>query len=234
MGMTMRVAAIRPHVYTDGPGERVSLYLGGCSIGRSAAPCIGCQSPHLWREDGWPEREVADVAAELLAYNLPVTIIGGEPMDQAPALAALLATIRERRPEAHIIVYSGYTLEELRSRFAADCATFLGGGRGDGVWAMAVLAFADVLVDGRFVRSEDDDFVQWRGSRNQRPINLRATHEQRRWDDPVLEDWDALVFQEGDDGDVIVPAGLIPLVREDGDAVQAHRRCGQVGRVEGP
>jgi len=203
----LRVSHVVPLSFVDGPGARTSLYLRGCSIGRSS-PCKGCQSPHLFADEGGDIREVGSLAAELLSTGLPVTLIGGEPLDQSAALLSLLLILKAN--ERHVIIYSGYTVEELSLREDE---------------VQGCLMLADVLVDGRFEQDKDDPFLQWRGSRNQRPINLLASWQAGY---PVLEQgWDTPTIMITQAGDILGAEGLIDLLAEDGDEVKGARRCGQ-------
>jgi anaerobic ribonucleoside-triphosphate reductase activating protein len=167
---TIRIAGTNDEALTDGPGLRFSIYTQGCSI-----RCPGCQVPHLWNRNGGREVDVQDLAREAAASGLPVSILGGEPMDQPQALYELLFWIRDGRPDKgvsdvysrprgcpqFIVIYTGYTLEDLLAR-------------GDD-FVDAALFMADVLVDGPFIQDQDDDYLQYRGSRNQRVIDLKAT-----------------------------------------------------------
>jgi len=185
--MTIQIATIQTG-YTDGPGKRVSLYVQGCTL-----RCPGCQSPSLWAKSSGKTMDVEVVAQTLLAYDLPITIIGGEPLQQAPAVALLIK--RLKTAGRHVIVYTGYVYEELVQAPIAAVTD--------------ILYFADVLVDGRYDATQDDSFVQYRGSRNQRPIDLVTTRTTGvltvlDWDEPeliILENGD-LVGAEGllDDG----------------------------------
>lgn len=204
----MRISQIVEASFVDGPGERVVLFMQGCPI-----HCPGCQSPHTWPLSG-PKISVSIVAAALLALSEKtgnVTISGGEPSMQALALAELV--FRLKQAGRHIVLYSGYTFEQLRRN-----------GHMDAVWP-----FIDVLVDGPFIQSKDDDFVAWRGSRNQRPIDIPATLASGQ---VVLLDWGddyiAPITITGD-GSVVLPAGLASEFKEIG---QEHTSpmCGQTGR----
>lgn len=199
---TLRYATIISPTFTDGPGKRASLYFQGCSI-----RCPGCQSPHLWESSGGIEAHVTQVARILIATGLPVTILGGEPFDQARALAQLVAVLKASG--RHVIVYSGYTYEELSERSVLDADVF------------AVLTLADVLVDGPFIWQQDDPFVQYRGSRNQRPIDLVAT---RMTGSPVILDWDTPEIVISDAGEILGAEGVIALISDEG---RRTRRCGQ-------
>lgn len=116
-----------------GPGERLALWVSGCSL-----QCPGCITPHLWARDAGTRKGTSAVASRLLAIDRPLdglTITGGEPFEQAAALAALIDAVRPGRPHWSVIVYSGYRLAALR-RMGADPA--------------ALLARTDVLIDGAF------------------------------------------------------------------------------------
>ena len=180
----MRFAQIVESSYVDGPGRRTTLFVQGCPI-----QCPGCQNRHLWAADGGTEIEVTEVAQRLLVTELPVTITGGEPFAQVSELATLLGLLRAYNPALHIVLYSGWTLSELLSRPEPGVAQALG--------------LADVLVDGPYVAELDEPGLQYKGSSNQRVIDLRATAEQSESGVPsvVTLDWqrpEIVVTAEGD------------------------------------
>lgn len=136
----------------NGPGLRSVLWVQGCTLG-----CAACFNPGT-HALGETAVSVESVSEALLAEWSPdvegLTLSGGEPFQQAAALAALCARVRASRPEANLMAFSGYTLEELR---AADAPA----------GARALLAELDLLVDGRFdVRTATER--PWRASANQR------------------------------------------------------------------
>ena len=213
----MRVAKIIHSSYVDGPGQRAVLYTQRCPV-----RCPGCQSPHLWDEDGGQEMVVDQVAVELLSAGLPVTISGGEPFAQAEAVADLIATMRLQNPGLEVVVYSGFVIEDLILMARAIPA----------IWD--VLAMADVLVDGPYIAALDHDRMQWRGAENQRPIDLQATlfHPDAREVSPVhypgrlvLLDWDTQVLQVTADGEVVGTAGAMEDLFAEG--LEPARMCGQ-------
>jgi anaerobic ribonucleoside-triphosphate reductase activating protein len=210
---TIRIAGTNEGALTDGPGLRFSVYVQGCSI-----HCKGCQVPHLWNRNGGRKVDVQDLAREAAASGLPVSILGGEPMDQPQALYELLFWIRDGRPDKgigdpqFIIVYTGYTLEDLLAR-------------GDD-FVEAVLFMADVLVDGPFIQDQDDDYLQYRGSRNQRVIDLKATLASRDRA-PVLLDWDTPEIVLTPEGDLLGAEGLMADLVGEGEPA---RRCGEVAQ----
>jgi len=121
--------------------------------------CHGCISPEL--QPLGPSRPVETLATELadsVAVADGLTISGGEPFDQAEALCLLLDTLRETT-EVEVLVYSGYTLEQLQSGTREQ---------------LELLERIDVLIDGPFLIG-DPNTLQWRGSDNQR-MQLLSTH----------------------------------------------------------
>ena len=150
MEQGLRVGARVPVTRAEGPGARYALWLQGCGI-----RCAGCCNPHLFDPKGGERVDPAVLLAEMAAVRGEiegVTLLGGEPMDQAGALVPLLQG-------AHglglsVMLFSGFTLGELRAR--ADPAV------------RDVLALVDVLVDGRYDASRPEPDRSWAGSTNQR------------------------------------------------------------------
>jgi anaerobic ribonucleoside-triphosphate reductase activating protein len=148
---TLRVGARVPVTRAEGPGARYALWLQGCSI-----RCPGCCNPHLFWEIGGERiapaallAEMADVRGEIEG----LTLLGGEPMEQAKALGPLLRGARGLG--LSVMLFTGFTLEELRAR------------RGEPAVA-EVLTLVDVLVDGRYEASLPERERLWVGSTNQR------------------------------------------------------------------
>jgi anaerobic ribonucleoside-triphosphate reductase activating protein len=201
------------HSYVDGPGDRVVVFFQGCPI-----HCAGCQNIAIWeRKDGKPvgatelAREVARIA-----NGRGVTISGGEPMAQPAALAELVLQLR-RFGVGEIIVYTGYRLEELLDfRHPAY------------IWTFSLFSAIDILVDGPFVKALDNPFISYRGSTNQRPIDIRATIAAK---EVVVLDWSSPEIVLTADGSALMPVGLAPEFAEIGEVDKAAR-CGQLERKE--
>ena len=147
----MNVARILYPVRVLGPGERVGLWLCGCNRG-----CKGCSNPELWQQK--PEFEITTDNLLRLIHKIsdahPVdgfTISGGEPFDQAQDLSELVKEISVISDD--ILIYSGYKLEELRSR--NDTSTEY------------ILNNAAVLIDGAYMEELNDNSLL-RGSSNQK------------------------------------------------------------------
>lgn len=208
MSVTIRYHTIIKESEVDGPGRRAALFVQGCPI-----RCPGCQSPHLWDAEGGHEATVEEIAGQLLATGRPVTISGGEPFAQAEALAALVSELRATDPAIHILIYTGFTLEDLQA--IADATPGVN----------ETLAIADALVDGPYIARLDHDGMQWRGSSNQRPINLVATRA-TGWQETVTLDWDTPQVIITEAGNLLAAADFADLFFNLGVEAKS-RRCGQ-------
>ena len=150
----MNYAEIKKVDIANGPGVRVSLFVSGCRN-----HCKGCFNPETWDFDyGRPfTRETEDEIIEALRplWIQGLSILGGEPTEEenAAVLIPFLKRVRAVLPAKDIWLYSGYTYEALRDK--------------------EILTLADVLVDGPFLLEQKDAGLAFRGSRNQRIIDLR-------------------------------------------------------------
>lgn len=151
----LRISGCVADSIVDGPGMRFTIFVQGCPH-----HCSGCHNPQTHSFDGGHvadlERIVAQVAGNPLAQG--VTFSGGEPFCQAEALCDLAERLRKLGKD--IVVYSGYTFEELLEMGEKRPAV------------LHLLNLSSLLVDGRFVEAERDLTLQFRGSRNQRLIKL--------------------------------------------------------------
>ena len=147
----------------DGPGVRVSLFVSGCRH-----HCKGCFNKETWDFDyGMPyTKETEDEIIRLLApsYIQGITLLGGEPFEpeNQKELAGLLKRVRETYPDKDIWCYTGYLYD-------VDLPE---GGRVHTEVTEEMLSYIDVLVDGEFIEEEKDVTLVFRGSRNQRIIEL--------------------------------------------------------------
>lgn len=147
----------------NGEGVRVSLFVSGCRN-----HCEHCFQPETWAFDyGQPYTQ--DTENTLLAALEPdyvdgLSLLGGEPFEpeNQRALAGLLRRVRAERPGKDVWCYSGYTFEELLAPGAhPNCEV-----------TRELLSMIDVLVDGRFVEAKKDLSLRFRGSSNQRLIDV--------------------------------------------------------------
>lgn len=151
---------ILPATSAEGPGLRSALWVAGCSI-----RCEGCFNAHLFDRTTATVTGVTELLAALTADPSieGTTFLGGEPFDQAPALARLAASVRQAG--LSVMTFTGYRYERLVS------------GRIPG--ATELLGQTDLLVDGPFLRHKVDNRRAWIGSTNQRLFALtdRYRHE---------------------------------------------------------
>ena len=175
----MHYGEIKKFDIADGPGVRVTLFVSGCTN-----HCEGCFQPQTWDFSfGRPfTRETEDELLAALApdYIAGLTLLGGEPFepDNQRALLPFVRRVRETLPQKTIWAYSGFTYdgELLREGSHPRCEV-----------TDELLSLLDVLVDGRFVLAQKDISLRFRGSRNQRILDLRKTREQGQivlWQEP--------------------------------------------------
>ncbi len=149
----LRVLHIVEGTSVDGPGLRTSIYLAGCSH-----HCPGCHNPASWNFQGGEERTI-DELMQVIAYNeAPVTLSGGDPLQQPRGTRELIQRVK-RELGYNVWCFTGYTWEEIV---------------GNPVLLDTVREL-DVLVDGPFVAAERDISLRFRGSRNQRLIDVQRT-----------------------------------------------------------
>ena len=164
----MYYSVIKPVDIADGVGVRVTLFVSGCTH-----HCKGCFQPQTWAFDyGQPyTQQTEDEILSLLQppYIRGLTLLGGEPMepDNQRALLHLLQRVRTELPQKDVWCYSGYTLEQLTGQSRARCEV-----------TDELLTMIDVLVDGEFVEEKRNISLKFRGSENQRLIDLPATLKQ--------------------------------------------------------
>ena len=153
---TLRLCGTEPESIVDGPGFRFVVFVQGCPH-----HCPGCHNPETHPFAGGYLADVEEIVRQVGEDPLlsGVTFSGGEPFCQAEALAALGRRIRALGK--NIVIYSGYTFEELLQMGKKDPAV------------LALLQLADLLVDGPYLADERDLSLPFRGSRNQRLIDLK-------------------------------------------------------------
>ena len=161
----MNYGNIKPLDVADGEGVRVSLFVSGCRN-----HCENCFQPETW-DFGYGQEYTAETEDKILALLEPyyvdgLTVLGGEPFEpeNQRELVKLLRRVRAERPEKTVWCYSGYTLEQMRSKGHPRCEV-----------TDEVLGLIDVLVDGRFVEALKDISLKFRGSSNQRIIDVKRT-----------------------------------------------------------
>ncbi len=163
----MRYGQIYFNDIANGVGCRTSLFVSGCTH-----HCEGCFNSATWDfnfgEDFTKENEDEIIESLKPQYINGLTILGGEPMEivNQKGILPLLKRIKEELPDKTIWIYSGYTFEELTDSSNKRC---------HGEYTKEILGMIDVLVDGEFVLSKKDISLRFRGSSNQRVIDMKKT-----------------------------------------------------------
>ena len=174
----MNYATIKPRDIANGPGVRVSLFVSGCTH-----RCPGCFNEEAWDFDyGQPfDQSTIDEILELLQpdYVQGLTLLGGEPFDprNQPAIVELLRKIKAKYPHKSIWAFSGYLFDR----------DILPGRLGDPTITQEYLRYLDVLVDGPFIQSRKNLTLRFRGSDNQRLIDVPESLS--RGEVVLWEDW---------------------------------------------
>lgn len=162
----MNYAEIKNCDIANGPGVRVSLFVSGCTH-----HCPGCFNAEAWDFDyGRPfTQQTIDQILELLkpGYIRGLTLLGGEPFEpeNQGAVVELLRQIKEKYPEKSIWAFSGYLFDR----------DILSGRLGPWEITREFLSYLDVLVDGPFVEAKKNLALRFRGSENQRLIDVPAS-----------------------------------------------------------
>ena len=161
----MNYADIKKVDVANGPGVRVSLFVSGCTH-----RCEACFNPETWDFDyGSPfgEAEIEKILTLLSPDHIRgLSLLGGEPFepDNQRALLPFLHRLRQQLPDKTVWAFSGYTWEELTGQSRARCEA-----------TGALLSLVDVLVDGEFVEALRDISLRFRGSSNQRLLDVPAS-----------------------------------------------------------
>lgn len=162
----MNYANIKKYDVANGVGVRVSLFVSGCTH-----HCKGCFNAEAWDfAYGQPYTEATEeeiLTALSHEYIAGLSLLGGEPFEpqNQRALLPLLRKFRERYPQKSVWCYSGYTLE----------TDILLAGRAHCEATDEMLSYIDILVDGEFVEEKKDLKLRFRGSSNQRIIDVKRT-----------------------------------------------------------
>lgn len=156
MSKKIRVLNIVEDTMVDGPGLRTSIYCAGC-----AHACKGCHNPQSWDFKGGTEMTTDEIMERILANKFDdVTFSGGDPMYQAEAFAELAQKIKYQTQKT-IWCYTGFLYEQVIEDNTMR----------------KLLELVDVLVDGEFIEEQRDIQIRFRGSRNQRLIDVRKSLE---------------------------------------------------------
>lgn len=148
---TIRVAGIKEESIVDGPGIRFVVFTQGCKHN-----CRGCHNPHTHSFDGGMLMKIDDIVDKIKGNSLlkGITLSGGEPFEQAESCLELVKKVKKLGLD--VFCYTGYTVEELlkdkdKKRLVKE---------------------VDTLVDGKFILEEKNLLLKFKGSENQRIINI--------------------------------------------------------------
>ena len=162
----IRVLDIIQETTADGPGFRTAIYCAGCEN-----RCPGCHNPESWDMQGGKPTPTEEILKIILDDPFAdVTFSGGDPMLQAEGFSKLAKAIKSNSNK-NIWCYTGYTFEEVIKVPERK----------------ELLQWVDILVDGRFVQELKDESLYFRGSSNQRLIDVKKSLEANK---AIIYDYD--------------------------------------------
>lgn len=169
--MKIRIAGITPESVVDGPGIRLVIFTQGC-----CHDCPGCHNPQTHDPDGGYEMDIADIKTVIENTQLirGVTFSGGEPFLQPEPLIRLAEYIR--RLGLNVVCYSGFYFEELLKLGQTN------------PHVINLLKLIDILIDGPYQEAKRNTRLAFRGSANQRLINVSLSLKLGQvvlWEDPA-------------------------------------------------
>ena len=147
---SIRILDIKYGTSVDGIGLRTSLYCAGCEN-----HCVGCHNPQSWDENGGEAIEIEELFRLIVDADMNVTFTGGDPMFHPEGFIQLAQMIKEQTDKT-IWCYTGYRFEKLLTH----------------PLRRKLVELCDVIVDGRYIEAERDLSLHFRGSRNQRIIDV--------------------------------------------------------------
>lgn len=167
----MNYATIKPFDVANGPGVRVSLFVSGCTH-----RCKGCFNEEAWDfnyGEEFTEKQVKEILEAMKPdYIKGFSLLGGEPFESRNqvVLAPLLEKIKKEYPQKDIWCYSGYDFEK----------DLLSGRLCDFTVTDRMLSQIDILVDGKFIEELKNLKLRFKGSENQRIIDVKKSREENR------------------------------------------------------
>ena len=150
---SIRILDIKYGTSVDGIGLRTSLYCAGCEN-----HCAGCHNPQSWDENGGEAIPIEELFSRIVDANMNVTFTGGDPMFHPEGFIKLARMIKENTDKT-IWCYTGYRFEDLLLHPIRR----------------ELVELCDVIVDGRYIKEEKDKSLHFRGSRNQRIIDVKKS-----------------------------------------------------------
>lgn len=167
----IRIAGYVDDSIVDGPGIRFTVFTQGC-----AHHCFNCHNPETWAFDKGKDVDIDELISKIKRNPLlqGITLSGGDPLYQVNACLELVKKVKELNSDLDIIIYTGFTFEELANNFKKNNDL------------LSLLKLSDILIDGKYEDSLRDLTLKFRGSSNQRVINLKKTFLEEKI---VLENW---------------------------------------------
>lgn len=167
----IRIAGYVDDSIVDGPGIRFTIFTQGC-----AHHCFNCHNPETWAFDKGKDVDIDELISKIKRNPLlqGITLSGGDPLYQVNACLELVKKVKELNSNLDIIIYTGFTFEELANNFKKNNDL------------LSLLKLSDILIDGKYEDSLRDLTLRFRGSSNQRVINLKKTFLEEKI---VLENW---------------------------------------------
>lgn len=160
--MKARIAGIKKHSLVNGPGVRMTIFFQGC-----IHHCNGCQNPDTWSADGGVIYDTDDIIRMIKddRYIDGITLSGGDPLLQPDAAAAIAQASKQL--DLSVWCYTGWSYEEIKHDpdLYNKCSR--------------LFRYVDVLVDGRFLQEKKSSDCIYRGSINQRLIDIRKTEKEK-------------------------------------------------------
>lgn len=159
--MKIRIAGLTAQSIVDGKGLRYTVFTQGCPH-----KCKGCHNPQSWAFDGGELKDINEIFEEFVKNPIlkGITFSGGEPMMQAKPLVELAKMVKAKNKD--ITVYTGYKYEELLEKNDPEINE--------------LLSLTDVLIDGKFIEAEKNLELLFRGSENQRLIDMNKTRKHEK------------------------------------------------------
>lgn len=173
MDSTLRIAGTIKESIVDGPGVRYVIFTQGCPH-----DCKGCHNPQTHDMRGGFEVRTEWLISDIQSnpYTDGVTISGGEPFVQPDSCAELVTKLKSE--ERHIVAYTGFTIEQLLAS--------------QNISIRRILANIDILIDGKFMEDKKNLTLPYRGSTNQRVIDVQKTLRQNKVVEKDLDSEDSI------------------------------------------
>lgn len=158
---SVRIAGVYRESIVDGPGIRFTVFAQGCSHA-----CKGCHNPETHDFKGGYDCSIDKIFSEIMKNPLldGVTFTGGDPVFQSEGFSRLAEKIKEQG--LNILLYTGFTYEELLKLSEEDSYT------------KELISLVDYIIDGPYAEEQRNLSLQFRGSENQRFIDMNATRKQ--------------------------------------------------------